>query len=127
MAELAQQGKRSGGGTRGYGYNAQHTEIVPSEGTIVKEAAERVLAGDSLRSVCADLIERGVPTVKGGPWTTTVLRTLPMSGRISGQREHQGEIVAVGIRPAIITPGHTDVRSPKFANFRDPDRSAAPP
>jgi site-specific DNA recombinase len=107
MAELAQQGKRNGGGTRGYGYDAQHTEILPKEGTIVREAAERLLAGDSLRSVCADLNERAVPTVKGGPWTTPVLRRLLMSGRISGQREHQGEIVAKGTWPAIITPSQT--------------------
>jgi len=107
MAELAQQGKRNGGGTRGYGYNAEHTKIVPKEGAIVKEAAERVLAGDSLRSVCADLIERGVPTVKGGPWTTTVLRTLLKSARISGQREHRGEIVSSGSWPAIITINQT--------------------
>jgi site-specific DNA recombinase len=107
MAELAQQGKRNGGGTRGYGYNAEHTKVAPNEGAIVKEAAERVLAGDSLRSVCADLNERGVPTVKGGPWTTTVLRTLLMSGRISGQREHRSEIVSSGSWPAIITISQT--------------------
>ena len=61
---------------------------------MIRECARRVLAGESLRSICSDLIERGVPTVSGGEWKTQTLRTILMSGRISGQREHHGELVA---------------------------------
>ena len=117
--ELAQQGKRNGGGTRAYGYNAEHTEIVPQEAAIVKEAAKRILAGDSLRSVCTDLNERAVPTVTGRTWSTTVLRNMLMSARLSGQREHKGQIVSKGDWPAILTPTQT---SRLRSLFSDPDR-----
>ena len=105
--ELAQQGKRSGGGTRAYGYNARHDKIVPKEAAIVKESAHRILAGDSLRSVCSDLNDRGVPTVTGRSWSTTVLRNMLKSARLSGQREHKGEIISTGTWPAILTPVQT--------------------
>jgi site-specific DNA recombinase len=105
--ELAQQGKRNGGGTRAYGYNAAHDNVVPEEAEIVKEAAQRILAGDSLRSVCSDLNERAVPTVTGRSWSTTVLRNMLMSARLSGQREHKGEIISMGAWAAILTPAQT--------------------
>ena len=119
--ELAQQGKRNGGGTRAYGYNAEHTEILPDEAAVVKEAAQRILAGDSLRSVCTDLNDRAAPTVTGRTWSTTVLRNMLKSARLSGQREHKGEIVSKGDWPAILTPTQT---SRLRSLFNDPDRRA---
>lgn len=107
VLQAAQEGKRSGGGTRAYGYARGHREIVPGEAAVVVEAARRVLAGETLRSVCRDLNERGIPTVTGRPWSTTVLRTILTSGRISGQREHRGEIVSTGSWPPIVTPAQT--------------------
>jgi site-specific DNA recombinase len=117
--ELAQSGKRNGGGTRAYGYDNAHSEIIPEEAAIVKEAAERILAGDSLRSVCTDFNERGFATVTGRTWSTTVLRNMLASARLSGQREHKGEIVSSGTWPAILTRTQTArLRS----LFSDPDR-----
>ncbi len=105
--ELAQAGKVSGGGARPYGYEADKRTVRESEAVVIRECATRVLAGETIRSICADLIERGVPTVKGGQWKTQTLRTLLMAGRISGQREHHGELVAVAEWPAIITQAET--------------------
>ena len=104
--QAAQEGRRSGGGTRAYGYQPGHHKVVPAEAAVIKEAA-RILAGDTLRSVCRDLNDRGVATVTGRPWTTTVLRTILTSARVSGQREHHGEIVAKGDWPVILTPAQT--------------------
>ncbi|MHB8437838.1 MAG: recombinase family protein [Acidimicrobiales bacterium] len=105
--QAAQEGKRSGGGTRAYGYGPGHMKVIPTEAAIIREAAVRILAGDTLRSVCKDLNERNVKTVTGRQWSTTVLRTILTSGRISGQREHHGEIVAKGVWPAIVTAAQT--------------------
>ena len=102
-----------------YGYNAEHTEIVAEEAAVVKEAAQRILAGDSLRSVCTDLNDRAVPTVTGRAWSTTVLRNMLMSARLSGQREHKGEIVSKGNWPGILTPTQT---SRLRSLFSDPNR-----
>lgn len=81
--------------------------IWEAEAVIVRECAQRLLAGESLRSICNDLIERGVPTVTGTEWKTQTLRRLLRSGRVCGQREHQGEIVADGEWPGIISKSDT--------------------
>jgi site-specific DNA recombinase len=117
--QAATEGKRSGGGTRGYGYSPDHTKVILKEAKIIKEAAERVLAGESLRSICVDLNDRSVPTVTNKSWRTQVLKEILISGRISGQREHHGEIVAKGAWPAIITPPMT---SRLRAILKDPAR-----
>jgi DNA invertase Pin-like site-specific DNA recombinase len=92
--ELARDGKVGGGGTRPFGFEADRKTIRASEAAIVIEAAQRVLAGEAVRSVCFDFNERGIKTVTGRAWTPQVLKRMLCSGRISGQREHRGEIVA---------------------------------
>jgi DNA invertase Pin-like site-specific DNA recombinase len=63
--ELAQAGKIGGGGTRPYGYEPDRRTIRHSEAHIIREAAARILAGHSLRSLCNDLNARGGNTVTG--------------------------------------------------------------
>ncbi len=46
-------------------------------------------------------------TVKGGEWKPQTLRTILIVPRISGQRDHHGEIVAQAEWPGIITPAQT--------------------
>lgn len=105
--ELAQAGRPAGGGTRPFGYEADKRTLRHEEAAVVRELAERFLAGESLRSLCSDLTERGVLTSTGRAWTTQSLRRMLGSARISGQREHHGEIVAAGDWPAIITGEQT--------------------
>jgi len=107
-AELASKGKVSGGGTRPYGYTQDRRHIVPEEAAIIREAAKRLLAGDSARSICVDLNERGVRTSVGGEWTPNTLNRMLRSARISGRREHRGEITADAEWPAIITAAQSD-------------------
>ncbi len=105
--ELAHAGKLSGGGTRPYGYLVDGRTLHPDEVPYVREAARRVLAGESLRSVAADFNARGVRTVTGRTWSTRSLRAFLISARISGQREYHGTIVAKAEWPAIISPAET--------------------
>jgi site-specific DNA recombinase len=105
--ELATSGEWVGGGTRPFGYMPDRRRVNVIEAEFVREAAARVLAGDSLRSITADFNGRGVATVSGRPWSTQVLRRLLMSARISGQREHHGRIVAPGKWEAIVSPSDT--------------------
>ena len=105
--ELAEAGKIAGGGTRPYGYESDKTTVREQEAAVIRECATRLLAGEALRSLCSDLEEREIPTVTGAPWKTQTLRRILMSGRISGQREHHGELVSVAQWPAIITPAET--------------------
>jgi site-specific DNA recombinase len=117
--ELAAAGKISGGGTRPYGFEPDKRTVRPEEAEVIRECARRAIAGDSLRSLCSDLNERGISTVTGGQWTPQTLRRMLMSPRISGQREHKGEIVAKAEWPAIITPRQTQQLQAKLG---DPDR-----
>lgn len=107
----AAKGEVSGGGRRPFGFEADRMTVRLEEAVLIREAAERVLAGESLRSICADWREAGVETVTGARWQTTTLRRLLCSGRIAGMREHHGSIVrgddgqpVATVWPAIITP-----------------------
>lgn len=117
----AERGRVSGGGTRPYGFADDRVTIVDHEAEIIREAASRVLAGESLSSVCRDFEQRGVTTPTGRHWQPRTLRRLLASARISGRREHSprgahaggtrpllGEIVADAVWPAIVTPEDSD-------------------
>jgi site-specific DNA recombinase len=100
--ELAEAGKFGGGGTRGYGYSLDRRTVVPEEAAIIREVAERVLAGEPLRAITRDLNTRAVPTVTGTRWSTTTVRRLVTAGRIAGWREHHDQLIAAGDWPAIL-------------------------
>ncbi|CAN5280054.1 hypothetical protein BH18ACT4_BH18ACT4_02410 [soil metagenome] len=105
--ELAEGGKVSGGGRRPFGYETDRVTLRADEAAEIAAAAQRVLAGESVRSVSRDWAERGVRTVTGAVWSPTTVKRLLMSGRISGQREHHGCIVGRAEWPAIIEPADT--------------------
>lgn len=119
MVELAEKGKRGGGG-RSYGYTLDMA-VVPEEAEIIREAARRTLAGETLRSICEDFYRRSIKGAQGAVFGRTALRAILQSGRISGQREHHGVIVAPATWPAIITPEET---ARLRAVFRDPARTS---
>jgi len=105
--EMAQAGRLLKTGTRPFGYRDDFRTIEPTEAAAIREAAGRVLAGDSLRGIATDWNARGIRAVRGGPWSQHVLRRMLLSARISGQRSYRGEIVTVGDWEPIITPEQT--------------------
>jgi hypothetical protein len=119
-AELAATGKVAGGGTRPYGYTRDRLHLVPEEAAIVREAAARVLAGESQRSVAHDLNERGIPSATGGAWSVQVMRSMLRSARISGRREHHGQVVADAVWPGIISAADSDRLRSLLSRTADP-------
>jgi site-specific DNA recombinase len=105
--QLAEGGELSGGGYRPFGFESDRLTVRPDEAALIRDAASRVLAGESIRSIVEEWRRAGVETVTGAAWSSTTVRRLLASGRISGQREHHGEIVAAAVWPAIITPAQT--------------------
>lgn len=105
--ELAQAGKVPGGGLRPYGFERDRVTVREDEAAVVRRLAAATLSGAPMRSLVADLNERGIPTVSGVPWSPTTLRRLLRSGRISGQREHRGQLVADAVWPGIISKADT--------------------
>jgi len=75
---------------------------------VIKECAKRLLAGEPVRSIAADLNARGVPSAGGGRWSPQSLTRMLGSARISGQREHKREIVATAEWPAILLGHRTE-------------------
>ena len=101
--EIAESGRVSGGGSRPYGYENGKVTVRPAEAGVIVECAQRLLAGEAVRSIANDLNEREIPAAQGGQWSPQSLRRMLASPRISGQRAHHGDIVATAEWPAIIS------------------------
>jgi site-specific DNA recombinase len=69
---------------------------------VIREVADRVLRGESLTAIAADLVERGVPTARGGRWTSQHVRVMLGRASLAGLRSHRGEIVGRAVWPAIL-------------------------
>ena len=97
------------GGRRRFGYErAKNADgqatlvVVRGEADRVREAAGRLLAGESLRQIAIDFNRRGVSTVTGAPWRVTTLRTLLAGPHLAGLRVHRGEIFGEASWEAIL-------------------------
>jgi site-specific DNA recombinase len=92
LASVAANGMPHGGLRRfGYRREEKNLVVVPAEAEIVREAAGRVLEGETLRSIVRDLNDRGVPTVRGGRWYVGSLRYLLLGSTINGRRSEASE------------------------------------
>ncbi|MBQ0969190.1 recombinase family protein [Streptomyces sp. RK23] len=143
VQELVEAGKIHNGGHRPFGY----TRLYDGEGTrrkvlgeilneeeaaYVKRWAARALSGEKLYSLVLDAQENGVKTTTGGEFTYQAMRALLMSARISGRKEHKGEIKGQAVWPKIIEPEDSDSlralldeRSEEFkAEFGERDSTA---
>jgi site-specific DNA recombinase len=78
-------------------------EQAEAERELIREAARRILAGDSLRGICLDWNEAGYASPRGARWTTQTLRRMLLSPRLAGLREHHGKLYQ-GNFPAILEP-----------------------
>ena len=110
--QLAEKGNHvAAGGRRPFGYiqvpktatRRAGLKIDPAEAKLIKEAARRVKAGESLYAVVGDWNDRGIPTVTGASWSTKTLMQILTKGRIAGWRDHHGQpVTKTDEWPAII-------------------------
>jgi site-specific DNA recombinase len=103
MEQNASAGLPHGGYRRPFGYAEDKITVVPAEAEVIRTLAERLVAGESLRSLATWLEAEGITTVGGGRWRTPTLRALLTSGRIAGLREHQGSVVGPAVWEPIVT------------------------
>jgi site-specific DNA recombinase len=103
----AARGEWKRGGERPYAYewDEEQGKLVPreDEAALIREAIERVLAGESRRRITRDWHARGIRTSTGKPWSITRLGELLASPRIAGLRVHRGEVVGEGDWEPIIS------------------------
>lgn len=75
----------------------------PVTSKVVREIAERLLAGDSVASIVNSLNERGVPCARSGEWNASKVRHIALNKVVAGLRVHKGQVVGEGQWPAIVT------------------------
>ncbi|NNM44530.1 recombinase family protein [Knoellia koreensis] len=100
LAALRTSG-RYAGGQRPYGYvSAPNPDgpgrvlvIEPTEAEVIREAARRVLDGETVYAVAHDLNAREIPSKSGKRWSRTVLLGVLTSDAILGRVTHRGEVV----------------------------------
>ncbi len=97
----AKEGRYSGG-PRAYGYQKDGVTIRESEAAIIREVAQRLIDGESARSICADLRRHGIKTATGRDWSPATISHLFESPRICGYRTHHG-VLYPAEWPAIIS------------------------
>lgn len=72
------------------------------QAAFVRDIAERIVRGYSLRSIVTDLNADGVPSPTGKPWVKSMLRHLVLRERNVGLRVYRGEVVGTGDWPPIL-------------------------
>lgn len=117
--ELAEAGKvGSRGGDRPFGFLENRVAHHVTEARVLRELADRLEAGDTVRGLCADLDARGVTTTAGNRWHPSALKRLVTSARVAGQREHEGAFYKGEWEPIIPLDQLVRLR----ALLRDPSR-----
>ena len=95
--ERAEKGGRHSGGIRAFGTVGAGKQRVTeaqarAERELIAEAAQRIIDGDSLRGIATDWNHRAIRTPTGGTWSNVTLRTMLLSPRLVGQRQHNGQL-----------------------------------
>jgi site-specific DNA recombinase len=103
VGEQRQQAAKSGhpnsGGPRPFGWQPDRRTPDPREAAIIREVASRLLTGEPLRAITADVNRR-----YGMKWPPANWRRILRAPRVAGMREHRGEVVATDAWPAILDP-----------------------
>ena len=112
--EQREQGRPPSNGRRCFGYNRGYSETVPEEVALLREARDRLFAGESMRGICFKFQARGVISTAGNAWRTQILKRLLLSATLSGQREHEGKLYP-GTWEPIFSPDDTERLRRMFA------------
>lgn len=110
-------------GRRGFGHNHDRSATILAETDLIREAVDRVLAGESVPAIVRDWTDRGVTTagtgggcpcgecvtsvttdIKGGRWYPTTLTQVLRQPRLMGARVHNGTISKADAFAPIIDP-----------------------
>lgn len=89
------------GGSRRFGYT-QDWQIDEREAGPLREAVNRLFAGESARSICRDWQLQGLDTPKGFPMSPGGFTRMLKHPYLTGLRIHQGEIVGEGVWAPIL-------------------------
>jgi site-specific DNA recombinase len=100
--EAAMAGRPVPGGARPYGYAADKVTIIPAEAEALREAARRVVRGESLRSIARRFNDRKLHPVAAPKFSARNLGKLLVNPRYVGRAVYKGVEVADGQWPPIL-------------------------
>lgn len=107
----AMRGEMRHGGRRPFGHDAAGG-IVETEAAAIRDAAARVLRGESVSSITRLWARQGVSTTTGQPWMAAKVRRLLLQPRLAGARVVGEDWIATGqIAPIIDEPTLRRVRA----------------
>jgi site-specific DNA recombinase len=87
---------------RPMGHTADWQALVPDEAALIREAARRIIAGESMKAIALSWQERGLRRHRGGPWSGERVGDVLRSRRLVGDRVFRGEVVATDCFPPIL-------------------------
>ena len=88
--QRAQEGKPHGRPTYGWDRVAGCDVVNDDEAAVIREAARRLIGGESSRAITRDLNERGILSPRGVAWGGVILRQLMLRERNAGrERDRQ--------------------------------------
>jgi site-specific DNA recombinase len=104
--ERAENGDAHPGGIRAFGTVGAGKQRVTeaqarAERELIAEAAQAIIDGDSLRGIATDWNEREIRTPTGRGWSNVTLRTMLLSPRLVGQRQHNGQLHPATWKPIL--------------------------
>jgi DNA invertase Pin-like site-specific DNA recombinase len=80
--------------------------IAEDKAAVVREAARRVVAGESLARIARDFDARGIAPPRGGAaWDATQVKRLCINPGYIAKRVHQGKVVGDALWPPILDEG----------------------
>lgn len=79
------------GGKRPFGYTKDGLTIVPEERDALLHMADRLIAGDSFRTIAMNLNARHITTTQGMGWKASKVKHVLLRKRNIGIREHLGD------------------------------------
>lgn len=107
----------------GYQRDGDAVTTVPVEANALRDAAERVLAGETLASVCRHMNAGGLRSTVGKPWNVTSLRRALINPRTVGRRLYNGEDLGAGVWDPILDD---ETHHALEVKLNDPRRRTAP-
>jgi site-specific DNA recombinase len=127
--ERAAEGQPHGAAPYGYlrlhetsdaGRRLSSTNVINEpEAALTREAAARLIAGDSLYAIAVSFNERGALSPRGKPWVATTLRQVLGRASNAGLRVHRGQVIGRSNSQAILDE---DDYNAVLAVLADPSR-----
>lgn len=107
----------------GYERDGDAVSVVPAEAAALRDAADRVLAGETLASIARDFNAAGLRSTLAKPWNVTSLRRALINPRTAGRRLYNGEDMGAGVWEPIF---NVDLHKSLEEKLTDPRRRTAP-